>query len=504
MQSKRRVRWTWLTGAGIVALVMLVASAAAAEVPLQFQYQGQLVDDDGQPITGETTLQFSIYDAETEGSILWGAKKTVQLGSQGQFSTTLGSPSNPIEPGVVAGGERWLSITLDSGVTLEPRLPLKSVPYSLLASRAEKVADGAIDRSSLSSSLRSELEDAQKSPEWSDITDKPDELADGDDDTLGELTCQSGYLAEYDGNQWTCASPTTYDGQDFATSDQQCGAGKVAVGIDSSGDIICEEDQDTTYGGTDFATSDQGCNPGAVVTGVDANGNVTCTTDQHSTYDGTDFATSDQGCNPGEVVTGVDANGDVTCASDQDTTYSGGSNVSVSGTTINTQDNWVDEGGDSMSGALDMQGRDIENVGALNPGVGVNRECVRWDSDGDPYSREDGFSGSGTMNTLNFPDKKGQLIFVQASYSPGDWGSENDSAYMWVQVDGKRVTNKLPQVSDSDQDGNMNTGNSVMGFYVGDGGSDDVIEQYKDVVSGDMSGDGWATLCAFGLPVGGG
>ncbi|MFB6351593.1 MAG: hypothetical protein ABEN55_20060, partial [Bradymonadaceae bacterium] len=321
---------TRLASAGVVALILLGANVAAAEVPLQFQYQGRLLNDQGEPVTGEKTLQFSIYDAKTQGSILWQSQKTIDLGSSGHFSVTLGSKDNPIEPGVLVGDKRWLNVSLPSGISLKPRLPLKSVPYSLLAAKAESVSEGAVDKSALKPSLQTEIEQAKTSADWSDIEGKPAEVSDGDNDTLANLTCQSGFIAkydgrswtcspdndalgslpcrsgqraQYDGSQWTCVTPDTYNGQNFAVSDQKCNSGKVAVGIDVSGNLICQTDQDTTYDGSDFAKSDQGCSSGDVVTGVDASGNVTCATDQNTTYDGSDFAKSNQGCSSGDMVT---------------------------------------------------------------------------------------------------------------------------------------------------------------------------------------------------------
>jgi microcystin-dependent protein len=50
--------------------------------------------------------------------------------------------------------------------------------------------------------------------DWSDLLNRPPGLDDGDDDT-------------------------TYDGSDFAVSDQSCPPGEVATGVDANGDVVC-------------------------------------------------------------------------------------------------------------------------------------------------------------------------------------------------------------------------------------------------------------------------
>ncbi|HEX6920923.1 MAG TPA: hypothetical protein VF314_11880, partial [Actinomycetes bacterium] len=122
---------------------------------------------------------------------------------------------------------------------------------------------------------------------------------------------------KWSGTAWECAPDdnTTYDGSDFATSNQACTTGQVVTGVGANGAVTCAPDKDTTYDGSDFATSNQACTAGKVVTGVGANGAVTCAPDKDTTYDGSDFATSNQACTTGQVVTGVSASGALTCTS---------------------------------------------------------------------------------------------------------------------------------------------------------------------------------------------
>lgn len=58
-----------------------------------------------------------------------------------------------------------------------------------------------------------------------------------------------------------------------------CAAGSSIRIINQDGTVSCEADSDTTFDGTDFALSNQACLVGQVVTGVDIDGKVTCETD---------------------------------------------------------------------------------------------------------------------------------------------------------------------------------------------------------------------------------
>ncbi|MFB6374203.1 MAG: hypothetical protein ABEN55_14070, partial [Bradymonadaceae bacterium] len=157
--------------------------------------------------------------------------------------------------------------------------------------------------------------------------------------------------------------------------------------------------------------------------GVDSSGNVTCATDQNTTYDGSDFALSNQGCSSGDVVTGVDSSGNVTCAADQDTTYSGGSHISLSGTTINAQDDWVNESGDTMSGDLKMGGHRIRNT---SPAV----KTTTWGNTGTG-------SGWGTVGSVSINANAGEAIQASAFVKGNtDCGGEDEGIAFRIVVDG--------------------------------------------------------------------
>lgn len=113
-------------------------------------YQGRLADTAGNPLDGAFTMRFSLWDAPTGGSQVWGPEEHpgVQV-TEGLFHVALGSAT---AGGIASGtwnGDRYLEISIE-GETLSPREPIRSVP---VAGLALSVPDGAITSRNLAPTL---------------------------------------------------------------------------------------------------------------------------------------------------------------------------------------------------------------------------------------------------------------------------------------------------------------------------------------------------------------
>lgn len=175
----------------LVALLALCAWAApaAAQVPHSLIQQGRLVDDSGEAVTGEVDLQVTLYDSETDFEsehILWEDELTVEADEDGFYTAILGDTDNPIDPPVLAGEAVWLGIAVNGADEMSPRFRLHSVPYATVSSQTESVSDDT-------------------DLPWDNLTDTPDGLDDGDDDTLGGMSCSDGQVARFDGDGWVCS-----------------------------------------------------------------------------------------------------------------------------------------------------------------------------------------------------------------------------------------------------------------------------------------------------------
>jgi hypothetical protein len=117
----------------IVGLLFLAQAAGAipnvapAEPLAQAQplisYQGTLMDQSGMPINGTVTMEFSFYDAESDGNLIWGPEiQRVEI-DNGLFHVLLGSVEPILSSALI--GNIYLQITVNDE-TLLPREALVS------------------------------------------------------------------------------------------------------------------------------------------------------------------------------------------------------------------------------------------------------------------------------------------------------------------------------------------------------------------------------------------
>lgn len=155
--SRSRGRITVIICAMIFCSFFSISESMAA-IPKKISYQGVLTDSNGTPLSdGQYQMRFKIYDAATNGNLLWteewtGDSKVTVNG--GLFNVLLGS-IEPIDLGTLTfNAPYWLGVEVyntgsSSYETLSPRHELASAAYAL---RAAKVEDGAISASALASS----------------------------------------------------------------------------------------------------------------------------------------------------------------------------------------------------------------------------------------------------------------------------------------------------------------------------------------------------------------
>lgn len=102
-----------------------------------------IINSSGNALSGLYPFQFAIYDAESEGNLIWGTESHVDVSvSDGLFSVGLGSQTEGGIPATTWNGDRYLEITVD-GETLTPRELIRSVP---IAGMALKVQEEAVEK----------------------------------------------------------------------------------------------------------------------------------------------------------------------------------------------------------------------------------------------------------------------------------------------------------------------------------------------------------------------
>lgn len=111
--------------------ILLAAVAGGYAQGTAFTYQGRLLDG-ANPANGLYELQFTIYDADTEGRVIGQPLRTRETPvSNGLFTVTLDFREN-----LFTGGERWMEIALATGgefSPLRPRQRITATPYAQTA-----------------------------------------------------------------------------------------------------------------------------------------------------------------------------------------------------------------------------------------------------------------------------------------------------------------------------------------------------------------------------------
>ncbi len=123
----------------LITFLMLFATSVFAQIPQTMSYQGVLTDANGAAVAdGQVNLTFKLYDAATDGTMLWEETQQVQV-ANGIFNVILGT-SNPLT--LPFDKPYWLGMTIGTDAELQPRTALTSSPYSLNSQNAGNTGDG--------------------------------------------------------------------------------------------------------------------------------------------------------------------------------------------------------------------------------------------------------------------------------------------------------------------------------------------------------------------------
>jgi hypothetical protein len=137
-------------------LVGLDAVAPTQSVPSLINYQGRLVNSNNVPLpTGDYELRFSIWDAATNGTMIWGPQTfNGNAGAgygpkvpvvQGWFNVMLGPVDTNNAPlvGAFSEPERFVQVGIADDPPISPRQHVVSAPFALTSSVAGKAGDAS-------------------------------------------------------------------------------------------------------------------------------------------------------------------------------------------------------------------------------------------------------------------------------------------------------------------------------------------------------------------------
>ncbi len=175
----------------VLVLLFPMTSLAA---PTEITHQGRLFDGLAQPLDGQHSLGFALFDAPSGGTAAWSETQDVDF-DDGYFSARLGT-SNALDSDDLSGDVMYLELTVDAGAPLANRVAVTSVPYAL---RAGSVSGGTVDATELQINGTTVID--------SSGTLAAAALPSGaDSDTLADLVCSNGDVAQLQAGSWACAT----------------------------------------------------------------------------------------------------------------------------------------------------------------------------------------------------------------------------------------------------------------------------------------------------------
>lgn len=120
----------------LATLWVVGSEPVSADVPRLIHYQGHLVDSNNVPLEGPYTLTFTLYSAQTGGTVVWQEIHTNTQVSGGNFEVLLGA-GNPTPTPLPSNEEwvqpLWLGIKVGTDPELAPRQQITSVPLAFVA-----------------------------------------------------------------------------------------------------------------------------------------------------------------------------------------------------------------------------------------------------------------------------------------------------------------------------------------------------------------------------------
>ena len=200
-----------------VAAVALIAAAgtAAAQAPMQMPVQGVLADAAGKPITAELGVIFTLYkDADTTQE-LWVESQDVVF-DNGFFTVYLGADT-PLDLSIFRDNPAvFLGVAFDGDEEMEP-IPLATAPYAAYAQYAgDAQTVGGFVPEDFAAADHTHL------VSWEDLQNIPEDLLDGDSDTVWDVpapgglvltgnaltlrTCAPGQILKQRDSGWECAA----------------------------------------------------------------------------------------------------------------------------------------------------------------------------------------------------------------------------------------------------------------------------------------------------------
>jgi hypothetical protein len=131
--KQMKTRWNQFVRLGM--LLLCLAPGLHAGVPHTLTYQGTLMDNTGEPVSGPKDITLRLYTVPTGGTPFWSEEQQITI-DKGRFSALLGANAseNPLDPADF-NGETYIGLQVGTDEEM-PRQELSSVAYALKSGHA--------------------------------------------------------------------------------------------------------------------------------------------------------------------------------------------------------------------------------------------------------------------------------------------------------------------------------------------------------------------------------
>ena len=120
----------------LTCILCFLPYALFAEVPKIINYQVKLLDSSGVILNGAYNITFKIYDAVSDGELLWEETHENVVIQKGICSIILGGVTNL---DIAFDKPYWIAIQVGADPEMTPRQGMASVGYALISKTSEKI-----------------------------------------------------------------------------------------------------------------------------------------------------------------------------------------------------------------------------------------------------------------------------------------------------------------------------------------------------------------------------
>lgn len=133
--TRSRTRTMFVTSLFCLAFLLTCSALWAQTFSHSLSFQGRLSEPNGKPLPdGPYQVQFTIYDAETEGNALWQETQDVTQAAS-MFTVYLGSETS-FPADLFTGGDRWLGLRIGEDEEIAERFRFTPSPWAIYAASA--------------------------------------------------------------------------------------------------------------------------------------------------------------------------------------------------------------------------------------------------------------------------------------------------------------------------------------------------------------------------------